>query len=216
MILIPNLACVISHPVRYFSEKSLVLLSKFKIARGNHVKTSRVVIKKSRFTLIGEDNLVQLNNELVHNTTIFVRGLGNQLIIDEKARITNSNIIIKANHSLVHIGQGTQLGGTVIVCCGNHSHIQIGKNCSISENVDIWNSDTHDIISEGTVINPPRSIDIGDHVWIGKGAAVLKGVHIGDSAIIGMHSLVTKDLRPNTINVGNPIREIKENVTWKL
>lgn len=216
MSLLPNLACIISHPKRYFSEKSLVLLSHFKIARGNRVNTSRVVIKKSRFTLIGKDNLVQLNNELVHNSTIFVRGTGNQLIVEEKARITNSNIIIKANHSLVYIGQGTQLGGTVIVCCGNQSHIRIGEYCGISENVDIWNSDTHDIFSEGAVINPPRPIDIGNHVWIGKGAAVLKGVRIGDYAIIGMHSLVTKDLRPNTINVGNPIREIKENVTWKL
>ena len=216
MSFLPNLACIISHPKRYFTEKSLVLLSKFKIARNNQLKTSRVVIKKSSFTVIGQGNSIQLNNELVHNSTFFIRGKGNQVVIEKKARITNSTIIVKANNSRVFIGQGTQLGGTVVVCCGNESHIHIGEYCGIAENVDIWNSDTHDILSDGVVINPSRPIDIGNRVWIGKGTAVLKGVHIGDSAIIGMRSVVTKDIRPNTINVGNPTREIKENVTWRL
>lgn len=215
MSFLPNLACIISHPRRYFSEKSLVLLSKFKVEQGNQVKTSRVVIKKSRFTLLGNDNQVQLNNELVHNSSIFVRGTGNQIVIDENARVSNMQITIKGDYSYIYIGQGTHLGGGTIVCGGKGTHLHIGRDCMIAEDTDIWNSDSHTLLQNGEMINFPLSIEIGDHVWLGKGVTILKGVHIGDNAIIGMKSLVTKDIRPGTLNVGVPAHEIRDNVSWQ-
>lgn len=55
-----------------------------------------------------------------------------------------------------------------------------------------------------------KSINIGNRVWIGNGVSVLPGIHIGEGAIIGAGSIVTHDIPPKTIAVGNPIRLKKE------
>jgi virginiamycin A acetyltransferase len=51
---------------------------------------------------------------------------------------------------------------------------------------------------------------IGHDVWIGNGATIMQGVKIGDGAIIGTNSLITKDVEPYTIVGGNPAREIRK------
>lgn len=51
---------------------------------------------------------------------------------------------------------------------------------------------------------------IGNDVWIGYKATIMAGVKIGDGAIIGAHSVVTKEVAPYAIVGGNPAREIKK------
>ena len=50
---------------------------------------------------------------------------------------------------------------------------------------------------------------IGNDVWIGQNSTILPGVHIGDGAIIGANSVVGKNIRPYSVAVGNPVREIR-------
>ena len=52
-------------------------------------------------------------------------------------------------------------------------------------------------------------IVIGNDAWIGRGARVFSGVTVGDGAVIGGYAVVTKDVRPYAIVVGNPAREIR-------
>lgn len=85
----------------------------------------------------------------------------------------------------------------------------------IAENVEIWNSDTHVITYQGGYLNNDSPIQIHNHVWLGKGVTVLKGVVIGENAIVGMKSLVTKNINPNTINAGIPSKEIRDQVNWR-
>lgn len=61
--------------------------------------------------------------------------------------------------------------------------------------------------------NPPtrvKPIMIGNDVWIGHGALVLPGVKIGDGAIVGAHAVVTKDVAPYSVVVGNSGRVVKQ------
>lgn len=51
---------------------------------------------------------------------------------------------------------------------------------------------------------------IGNDVWIGQNSTILPGVHIGDGAIIGLNSVVSKDVEPYTIVAGNPARSIRK------
>lgn len=53
-------------------------------------------------------------------------------------------------------------------------------------------------------------ITICDDVWIGAGAIVLNGITIGEGAVVGAGSVVTKNVEPYTIVVGNPAKKIKE------
>lgn len=93
-------------------------------------------------------------------------------------------------------------------------YITIGTDCMFSSNINIFNSDTHQIIFENKVINTNKSIRIGNHVWIGKNSSILKGTMIGDNVIVGMNSTVTKDIEEGKMVVGNPARVIKNNITW--
>lgn len=55
-----------------------------------------------------------------------------------------------------------------------------------------------------------KPIEIDDNVWIGEFSAILKGVHIGEGAIVASHSVVTKDVPPNCIVAGNPAKVVKK------
>ena len=55
---------------------------------------------------------------------------------------------------------------------------------------------------------------IGSHVWIGCNVLILKGVTVGDGAVIAAGSVVTKDVPAASLVGGNPARILKENVTW--
>ena len=53
-------------------------------------------------------------------------------------------------------------------------------------------------------------VHIGENVWIGANAVVLPGITIGDNSVIGAGSVVTKDIPPNVVAVGNPCRVLRE------
>ena len=89
--------------------------------------------------------------------------------------------------------------------------ITIGKSCAISWDVTIIDSDYYSI--DG--IEQTSRIEIGNHVWIGMNAKILKGVKIGDGAVIAAGSVVTKDVPSKAMVGGVPAKIIKENVNWQ-
>ncbi len=54
-----------------------------------------------------------------------------------------------------------------------------------------------------------KPVRIGDEVWIGGGAILLPGVTIGKGSVIGAGAVVTKDIPPYTVAVGNPARVLR-------
>lgn len=94
-----------------------------------------------------------------------------------------------------------------------HQEIVIGNNVAISENVTIWDSDAHQIIGKETETTKP--IKIGNHVWIGNNVTILKGVTIGDEAVIAAGSVVNKDIPSGCLAGGVPARVIRDKIQWK-
>ena len=103
--------------------------------------------------------------------------------------------------------------------------ITIGERVLIAHNTSIFDSDTHpvsarerhqhfaQIIAKGhpTELDlAEEAVTIEDDVWIGCNVVVLKGVTIGRAAVIGAGSIVTKDVPPHVIAVGNPARVVRE------
>ena len=72
--------------------------------------------------------------------------------------------------------------------------------------------DYHKLESETEVYKP---VTIGNHVWIGCRCLILKGVTIGDGAVVAAGSVVTRDVPGGALVGGNPAKIIKEKVTWK-
>jgi acetyltransferase-like isoleucine patch superfamily enzyme len=106
------------------------------------------------------------------------------------------------------------------------NQITIGKYCLVSDNVCIMDSNLHprsaslreriakkwaDGVFPDVYTGTPNSpVTLGDHSWIGFGCSIMKGVTIGEGAIVGAGSVVTKDVPPWTIVAGNPARFIRE------
>lgn len=120
-----------------------------------------------------------------------------------------ADIILFKNSKLV-LGSGFFNSNIKIRC---HKKIEIGDDVAISHDVTIMDSDAHEGLWEGYEKTKP--IKIGNHVWIGTRVTILKGVTIGDNAIIAAGSVVTKDVPNNTIVAGVPAKVIKININWK-
>lgn len=202
-----------------FSNKTYYSLVNIKSSSKNQnaINFINSYLEKSTIHISGSKNVISANHTLISNSTINIKGSNNELLVDENAKIRSVIIHIKGNNCKVTIGKRTTFGGARIVNAGNNNLIQIGKDCLFSDNIEIWASDTHQIYnSSNVIINKEQPIVIEDKVWIGSKVTILKGVHIKTGSVIGIASVVTKDIEPNTISVGNPARKVKNIIGWKL
>ena len=89
--------------------------------------------------------------------------------------------------------------------------ITIGDHVFIGPNVGIY-APAHplDIETRNAGLESAADITIGNNVWIGGSVCILPGVHIGSGAVIGAGSVVTRDIPPNVVAVGNPCVPIRE------
>jgi acetyltransferase-like isoleucine patch superfamily enzyme len=97
----------------------------------------------------------------------------------------------------IFIGNGTYLNRNTEIIAGAQTHI--GRDCKIAWDVVIMDTDQHGIGNQEARALP---VWIGDRVWIGCRAIILKGVTIGDDAVIGAGAIVTRDVPPGAIVTG--------------
>ena len=95
--------------------------------------------------------------------------------------------------------------------------VYIGNDCMLSFDISMWTSDGHAIVdlNSKSVINLSKDIHIGDHVWIGYSACLLKGTKISSNSIIGAKSVVCGSFdSKNIIIAGAPSKVVRQNVIW--
>ena len=155
------------------------------------------------------------------------------VIIGEKG-IINAHFIFESSQGQIKIGDNVHIGQANFIC---RSSIEVGNDVTMAWGITIYDHDSHSIYWEhrkndnlicysdyknhngnnvinkdwGNVVTKP--IVIGDKVWIGFDATILKGVTIGEGAVVGAKSVVTKDVEAWTVVAGNPakiIRKIKK------
>jgi len=92
--------------------------------------------------------------------------------------------------------------------------VSIGRGTQIAWGVTICDHDFHKTYSKGTQNPETAPITIGDDVWIGMDAKILKGVNIGNRAIIAAGAVVTRDVPAHTLVAGVPARIVKRDVEF--
>lgn len=113
----------------------------------------------------------------------------------------------------LQVGAGAKIGIRNVV--NVETSVTVGAGTEMSWDVQILDTDFHDIVGENGPLVRTRPVVIGRHVLIGAGATVLKGVTIGDGAIVGAGSVVARDVEPGTIVAGNPAVPVGRATAWR-
>lgn len=140
-----------------------------------------------------------------------------------KHTIVAGELLVFSHGGDISIGEWCYIGEGARVWSSGSVHI--GDRVLISHNVNIFDSLTHPLnarlrhaqFKAIMQTGHPRSIDLGERpvtvgndVWIGANACVLRGVFLGEGAIVGASAVVTHDVPPFTLVAGNPARVIRE------
>lgn len=134
---------------------------------------------------------------------------GSRVFLGERCRLGHGVFFETPDLGAIRVGSHVRINqGTVIVAA---TSVQIGDDTLIGEYVSIRDAD-HGMLP-GTPMRlqqqTSKPIVIGADVWIGRGAVVLKGVTLGDGAVVAANSVVTKNVPPMTIVAGVPAKTVK-------
>jgi acetyltransferase-like isoleucine patch superfamily enzyme len=127
---------------------------------------------------------------------------------------------IRCHEGEVEIGEKTVIGQECTISA--YRRVRIGAQCVIADRAMFIDFD-HGVVEIERPIRVQgiymRDVEVGSNVWIGYGACVLRGVRVGDNAIVGTNSVVTKDVPANAVVAGIPariirMREAPERLRW--
>lgn len=145
---------------------------------------------------------------------------GGTLRIGEGSLVVPRRIDFDGPGGVVTVGRRTFVGSSQLVC---RSAITIGDDVLVSWGVTIVDHNSHalewdlrrDDVTEWMAGRKRwdhvkvAPVTIGNKCWIGFGASILKGVTVGEGAVIGACAVVTRDVPPFTVVAGNPAQEIR-------
>jgi acetyltransferase-like isoleucine patch superfamily enzyme len=117
---------------------------------------------------------------------------------------------VRAHEGHVSIGAKSVLGQECTISA--YQRISIGRECIVADRVMMIDFD-HGIVEVERPIREQgiykRNVDVGHNVWIGYGACLLRGVTVGDNAVIGTSAVVTCNVPANAVVAGVPARVIR-------
>lgn len=117
----------------------------------------------------------------------------------------------RSSSAVIDVGDDCGFTGVTLVA---EAGIEIGDRVQVGGNASIVDTDFHpiepEVRAEDLNAGEAAPISIGDDVFVGMEALILKGVTVGDSAVIGAGSVVSRDVPPRTVVAGNPANVVGE------
>lgn len=143
---------------------------------------------------------IRLGRNVVINSAFWANPVGGHRTV----------FLIKGKDAVIEIDDEAGLSNVIIAA---RTRVSIGKHVAIGGGAKIFDTDFHSVnyAERAADINiPSQPVVIQDRVFIGADAVILKGVTVGEGAVIGCRALVTRDVPPREIWAGNPARFIKK------
>ena len=182
------------------------------------------------------DNIMIGDPKLISSDIVF-KGKGNVLFAEDGVRLKNSRITFRSDNALVYlsscekhpcrikmdawrgttayIGKDNYFNGVMNVILSERQNLIMGGGGVFSFDIWIRTADPHILydIKSSKRINMSRSVLIGDHVWLGQNALILKGSRVGSGSVIAAAAVLAgKDVPSNSVFAGNPAVMIREGV----
>jgi acetyltransferase-like isoleucine patch superfamily enzyme len=140
---------------------------------------------------------------------VLINNLGGRIEIGEKCHLRGDHVTVELGvypDGLLKIGNTCFINSGVSICA--QKSVIIGNNTAIGNYSLIMDTDFH-TIGDIWKVPEPSPVKIGNNVWIAARVTVLKGVTIGDGAVIAAGSVVTKDVPAYTIVGGIPAKVLR-------
>ena len=184
-------------------------------------------------------NRVEYEGPPVADVAIKFGGENNRLVVAADARLMALSIDFDCNEGVAEIGGSAGPRFAAAIRVGEQAVVKIGRNVSattkvamsaaegatitigddvmFASDVQVRCDDGHPIfdVRTGQRVNISSSITISPHVWLGLRSTVLGGVTIGPGTVVGLGSIVTKDLPNNVIAVGTPAKIVRRDIAWE-
>jgi acetyltransferase-like isoleucine patch superfamily enzyme len=117
---------------------------------------------------------------------------------------------VRAHEGHIQIGAKSVLGQECTISC--YQHVSVGRECIVADRCMLIDFD-HGVVDVERSIREQgiykRDVRIGNNVWMGYGACVLRGVTVGDNAVVGTYAVCTRDVPANAVVGGIPAKVIR-------
>jgi len=183
----------------------------------NTLEYERSSISQANIDIIGNDNIIKIHPRArLGSVRIHMRGDHHRLFVGSDVQMNEGLLRLIHGGGLIAIGARTTIIEAELISFEVGTKIVVGEDCLISCGVRIWTGDAHSIVDAetGKRINYGQDITVGNHVWIGYEAMLLKGATMGRDSILGARAVLSKKISPQCLAAGNPAKMIKSNVTW--
>lgn len=184
----------------------------------NSIINKGAYLKKCKFIIKGENNVITFEEESrVEKTVFFINGSNNIINIGKNCRFYESKFWIEKDNNSIILNENNKSSGKVIFAAMEGSSINIGKDNLLAYDIEIRTSDGHSILdSNGQRINNARDISIGNHNWLCKKCTILKGTEIKNDNVVGYGAILNKKYdSSNSVFVGTPAMIAKQKINWR-
>jgi len=202
-----------------------------RLSAENDIRIAPEDVGRCRLSIVGKNNVVHVGRLKDRKGVLDIRifGDGNEVRIGEGVAVAQSLLVVAGQDHThfgpvtgcrVSVGDRTTIESATCITYNSGAVVEIGSDCMFSYGIMLYQTDGHPVLecATGKVVNRVGTMHIGNHVWVGGRAVILKNTSIPDDCIVGFGSVVSGRFgRSHSAIAGNPAREVTaegREITW--
>lgn len=166
----------------------------------------------------GSDNVIEIGElSTLIDVSISIHGSHNRICLGKRNFLIGCSFCVEDAGNLIETGEHTYIYNSTELSAIEGTRLILGEDCLLSAGITLRTGDSHSILNAaGERMNPSGDIVIGNHVWIGKDAKILKNAHVAENCVIGTGAVVTASApcQSGVILAGSPARIVKTDINW--